>query len=105
MPIHAVPKDSSTTTKLRVIFDSSAKTDSGSSLNDQFLVESTVRAFLIYMLVHFFLNRVAMTSDVGKMYRSVLLTEDQRDLHWFLYREGHTQPICDYRMTRLTFDA
>ena len=44
-----------------------------------------------------------MTTDVGKMYRAVLLTEDQRDLHWFLWREDRTQPICDYQMTRLTF--
>ena len=44
-----------------------------------------------------------MSTDVGKMYRAVLLTEDQRDLHRFLWREDRTQPIRDYRMTRLTF--
>ena len=44
-----------------------------------------------------------MTTDVEKMYRAVLLPEDQRDLHRFLWREDPTQPIRDYRMTRLTF--
>ena len=37
------------------------------------------------------------------MYRAVLLSEDQRDLHRFLWREDCIQPIRDYRMTRLTF--
>ena len=37
LPMHGVVKDSSTTTKLRVFFDASAKTTSGFSLNDQLL--------------------------------------------------------------------
>ena len=103
MPMHAVRKDSSTTTKLRVVFDASAKTDSGSSLNDQFLVGPTVHASLIDVLIRFRRHKVAMTTDVGKMYRAVLLSEDQRDLHRFLWREDRTKPMRDYRMTRLRF--
>ena len=34
LPMHGVTKESSTTTKLRVVFDTSAKTTSGFSLND-----------------------------------------------------------------------
>ena len=44
-----------------------------------------------------------MVTDVTKMYRAILLSEDQRDLHRFLWREDCNQPIRDYRMTRLTF--
>ena len=44
-----------------------------------------------------------MTTDISKMYRVVLLSEDQRDLHRFVWREDRTQPMRDYRMTRLTF--
>ena len=46
---------------------------------------------------------VAMTTDVVNMYQAVLLAEAQRDLHKFLWREDRTQPMHDYRMTRLTF--
>ena len=68
MPMHAVRKDSSTTTKLRVVFDASAKTDAESSLNDQFLVEPTVHASLIDVLIRFRRHKIAMTTDLGKMY-------------------------------------
>ena len=62
---------------LIVVFDASAKTDSGSSLNDQFLVGPTVHASLMDVLIRFRRHKVAMTTDVGKMYRAVLLSEDQ----------------------------
>ena len=101
--MHAVRKDSSTTTKIRVVFDASAKSTSGSSLNDQFLVGPTVHASLIDVLIRFRRHKVAMAADVSKMYRAVLLSEDQRDLHRFLWRGNCTQPMRDYRMTRLTF--
>ena len=37
MPVHAVVKEGSTTTKLRAVFDASARTPTGVSLNDQLL--------------------------------------------------------------------
>ena len=37
------------------------------------------------------------------MYRVVLLTEDQRDLHKMLWREDRLQLIRNYMNTRLTF--
>ena len=42
IPHHAVFKDSSLTTKIRVVFDGSAKTTNGLSLNDTLLVGPTI---------------------------------------------------------------
>ena len=49
--------------------------------------------------------KVAMTTDVSKMYREVIIPEDQRDLHRFLWREDRVQPIHEYRMTRVPNDT
>ena len=43
LPIHVVRKESSSTTKIRAVFDASAKSSSGISLNDTFLVGPTCR--------------------------------------------------------------
>ena len=102
-PMHAVRKETSSTSKLRIVFDASAKTSTGTSLNDHLLVGPTVHAPLIDVLLRFRQHRVALTTDVSRMYRAVLLPEDQRDLHRFVWREDQSQPIKDYRMTRLTF--
>ena len=42
MPIHIVRKETSSTTKVRAVFDASAKSSSGISLNETFLVGPTV---------------------------------------------------------------
>ena len=72
MPVHAVRKESSTTTKLRVVFDASAKTTSGASLNDQFLVGPTVHPPLIDVLIRFRRHKLALTTDISKMYRAYI---------------------------------
>ena len=37
------------------------------------------------------------------MYRAVLLPQNQRDLHRFVWRRALSDVLTDYRMTRLTF--
>ena len=37
------------------------------------------------------------------MYRAIELTPSDRDLHRFVWRSNSTEPLVDYRMTRVTF--
>ena len=53
LPHHAVFKDGSTTTKLRVVFDGSAKTSSGLSLNDVQRVGPVVQNDLFSIILRF----------------------------------------------------
>ena len=103
LPMHAVRKESSATTKLRIVFDASAKSSSGISLNDTLLVGPTVHPLLTDVLLRFRFHRVALITDVSKMYRAVELTEPDRDFHRFVWRKSPKESLQDYRMTRVTF--
>lgn len=53
LPIHAVRRESSTTTKVRAVFNASVKSSTGVSLNDPLLVGPTVHPPLMDMLLRF----------------------------------------------------
>ena len=65
LPMHAVLKDSSTTTKLRAVFDASAKSSTGVDL---LLVGPTVHPSLVDVLIRFCTHHIALTTDVSLMY-------------------------------------
>ena len=103
LPMHAVYKESSNTTKVCVVFDAPVPSSSGVSLNDKLLVGPTVHSSLVDVLIRFRLNRIALTTDVNRMYRMVLLEESDKDLHRFVWRRDASEPLRDYRMTRVMF--
>ena len=103
LPMHSVMKQSSTTTKLRVVFDGSADSTSGISLNQSLMIGSTLHPTLGAILIKFRSYPVAVTADISKMYREVSLSHQDKDLHRFLWRPTPQDQIRDYRMTRVTF--
>lgn len=53
IPNHLVFKPSSTTTKMRVVFDASCKTDSGTSLNETLMVGSKLQDDIHVLLLYY----------------------------------------------------
>lgn len=51
LPHHLVVKESSSTTKVRTVFDASAKTTNGRSLNDILYVGPTIQPDLFDLLI------------------------------------------------------
>ena len=91
--MHAAHKEDSTTSKLRIVFDASAKTTPGTSLNDHLVVGPTVYPALVDILLRFRKFRKPLTTDVSRLYRAIKLADDQKDLHRFVCRENPRQPI------------
>ncbi|XP_062541109.1 uncharacterized protein LOC134209144 [Armigeres subalbatus] len=85
IPHHAVYKASSSTTKTRVVFDASAKTTSGVSLNDTIMVGPTVQSDLIEVILRFCGHQVVLTADVPKMYRQVGMHPEDCKYHQILW--------------------
>ncbi len=102
LPVHAVMKESSTSTKVRAVFDASARTTSGSSLNDQLLPGPNLYPPLTDVLIRFRCHSSAISADISKMFREILLNAEERDWHRFLFRAADNS-IRDARMKRLTF--
>ena len=73
LPHHCLLKGISTTTKLRVVFDASAKSTTGFSPNDFFLVGPKLQGdfFNIFLRLRFF--KVALSAEVAKKYWQVEL--------------------------------
>ena len=103
LPKHVVKKESSTTTKIRPVFDASAKSSTGVSLNDALLVRPTIHPPLLGVLFCFCLHRVALVADVDRMYHANELTKPDRDLHRFVCRRNPKDSLLEYRMTRVIF--
>ena len=82
-PMYTVRKEMSFTSKVRVVFDTSAKNASGTSLNDHLLIGPTVHPSIIDILLRFRRHQITLTTDVSRMYRAALLPEHS-DLHRFL---------------------
>ncbi len=102
LPVHAVIKSSSTSTKVRAVFDASARTTTGASLNDQLLPGPNVYPPLPDVLIRFRCHSSAVSADISKMFREILLNPEERNWHRFLLRATDNS-IKDARMKRLTF--
>ena len=96
LPIHIVRKESSTTTKIWAVFDASAKSLTGVSLNDILLVGPTVTSPLVDVLLRFRFHHIALTTDISRMYRAVALDQSDQDLHRFVWRKDPSEPLKDY---------
>ena len=101
LPHHAVMKASSATTKLRVVFDASAKTSNGLSLNDVLMNGPTIQDKLFEHLLRFRTYIYVLIADIEKMYRQILIHPDDRKfqrIFWY-----HLGKICVFLKNVLTF--
>ncbi|GBO31912.1 hypothetical protein AVEN_258181-1, partial [Araneus ventricosus] len=103
LPHHAVLRDSSSTTKLRVVFDGSCKTSSGHSLNDCLMVGPRVQPELFPILIQFRVFQVAVCADVEKMFRQIKVHEDDVDWQRILWRNSPEDAIREYRLVTVTY--
>ncbi|XP_058455597.1 uncharacterized protein LOC131432958 [Malaya genurostris] len=103
LPHHAVLKEDSSTSKLRVVFDGSCRTSTGVSLNEKLLVGPNVNEELFVVLTRFRSYAVAFTADAEKMYRQVNVHKDDTDFQRIVWRFDPTQPIEHYRLLTVTY--
>ncbi|RYE27129.1 MAG: hypothetical protein EOP45_02210 [Sphingobacteriaceae bacterium] len=102
MPHHHVLKDS-TTTKLRVVFNASQRSRNGRSLNEQMAIGALQQNDILNILLRFRTFEFAFTADVEKMYRQILIDDDQTNLQCIVWRDSTNEPIRSYRLKTVTY--
>lgn len=71
IPHHPVIRESSATTRLRVVFNVSSVTSNGSSLNDHLLAGPKLQTELPAVILQWRKFTYVYTADVTKMYRQI----------------------------------
>jgi len=103
LPHHAVIKAESETTHLRVVFDASAKTSSGLSLNDVQMIGPTIQQDLFNILTRFRQYVYALTADISKMYRQVRVQAEHCKLQRILWRFKPENDVQTYELQTVTY--
>ncbi|XP_076301461.1 uncharacterized protein LOC143219343 [Lasioglossum baleicum] len=103
LPHHGVLKPSSTTTKLRVVFNGSWSEQSQSSLNDALHVGPNLLPQLSDVILRWRKHRFVVTADITKMYRQILVHPEDRDFQRILWRQTETQQVCEYQLNTVTY--
>ncbi|XP_075152891.1 uncharacterized protein LOC142226662 [Haematobia irritans] len=103
LPHHAIVKPERRSTKVRVVFNASKRTSSGVSLNDVLHIGPTLQLDLTTIILRWRLYKYVYCGDIEKMYRQIIVHDDDIQFQRILFRPSPLGPINDYALTRVTF--
>lgn len=103
IPHHCVFKESSTTTKLRVVFDASAKDSNMNSLNANLLNGPRLQDDLLDLLIRFRTYKFAFNADIQQMYRQIWINPNDRRFQLMLWKPTPGSSIKTYALNTVTF--
>jgi len=103
IPHHAVYRPSDTDPKIRVVFDASARSYSGESLNQCLLAGPKLQRDVVDVLTLYRVHRYAFTTDVSKMYRQISVATDHRVYQHILWRTSPHDELKAYELNTVTY--
>ncbi|KMQ85515.1 hypothetical protein RF55_15882 [Lasius niger] len=103
LPHHGVLRESSITTKLRVVFNGSQRTRTGESLNSHLLVGANLLPALSDVLLRWRWHRYVLVTDIEKMYRQIIVHPEDRDHQRILWRHNVAGRVREYRLKTVTY--
>lgn len=63
----------------------------------------TIKSDLFSIIIKFRCFKYVLTTDITKMYRQILINEEQTYLQTILWRENPCEPIQSYKLITLTY--
>lgn len=102
IPHHAVLKDPTDVSKVRLVFDASASCHSGVSLNDCLFTGAKLQLDIVDILLRFRSFQYVFTTDVCKMYRQILMNSEHRP-YQHIWWSSPIDEIHDYELNTVTY--
>ena len=106
IPHKEVVKEDRATTKLRVVYDASAKSSGEPSLNNCLLPGPALTPLIFDILLRFRLQKVALIGDLEKAFLNIEVVPEERDFLRFLWIDdinSSNPEILTLRFSRLVF--
>lgn len=103
MPHHAVIRETSVTSRVRVVFNASSKTDLKLSLNDILHSGPVVQKELFDILILFRTYKYIVMVDMKQMYRQILIEPSQMHLQLILWKENLEDPLSCFQLQTVTY--
>lgn len=103
LPHHAVIKESSTTTKLRPVFDASRVTSNGKCLNDILYPGPALQNDLPSVITSWRFHRFAFSSDLQQMFRQILVHPHDAQFQRIIWRQNSSEELREYFLKTVTF--
>lgn len=103
LPHHPVIRRDKATTKVRVVYDASARCQYHPSLNDCLYAGPSFDQSILDILLRFRTYRIAVTADIEKAFLMISIKPEDRDALRFLWAQDSNQEPTAYRFTRVVF--
>lgn len=103
IPCHLIVKLDKASSKLRVVYDASCKTNTGVSLNDLLHTGPKMYADLLGILLNFRLFKYALNGDITKMFLNIELLPEFWKYQKILWRFSTSEKIMVYELRVVIF--
>ncbi|XP_029165367.1 uncharacterized protein LOC114936359 [Nylanderia fulva] len=102
IPHHPVIRETSSTTRLRVVFDASCTTSNGTSLNSHMFTGPKLQLDLQSVLLRWRQHKYVYSADIAKMYRQILVDSRDRDYQRILWIDENSN-IQEHQLLTVTY--
>ncbi|XP_029165685.1 uncharacterized protein LOC114936607 [Nylanderia fulva] len=103
IPHYPMLRETSCTTKLRVVFNASCKTRNDTTLNDHLLIGPKLQQDLPAVLSRWRKWRHVYTADIAKMFRQIRVHSEDVDFQRILWRPTDDAPVEHFRLLTVTY--
>lgn len=103
IPHHAVFREGSATSPLRVVFNASSPTTNGSSLNDHLLTGPKLQNDITAVILKWRQYQYVYTAGIAKMYRQIRLDVRDVDYQRILWNSTPENKTTDYQLLTVTY--